>query len=110
MQDRWRGDLRTLRKEADGDVKQARQLLTELKGIGPVGADIFLREAQQCWPEFRPYVDKRAKDAAKALGLPSRASELAGLVDGDDLARLVAALIRTSLEADAAEVKQAAAS
>lgn len=110
VQERWGGDLRRLRKEADGDVKQAKQLLTELKGLGPVGADIFLREAQRCWPEFRPYVDKRAKEAAKALGLPARPDRLAGLVKDDDVARLVAALVRTSLEKDADQVQRAARS
>lgn len=109
VQDRWDGDLRRLREEADGDPKKCKALLTEHKGLGPVGADIFLREAQQCWTEMRPYVDKRATAAAKTLGLPAKASDLAALVDGNDLARLVAALVRTSLEDDAAQVKKAAA-
>ncbi len=54
VQDRYGGDLRKMRKQADGDVTQLQQQLTDLKGLGPVGADIFLREAQQCWPEVRP--------------------------------------------------------
>lgn len=108
VQDRWGGDLRRMRKEADGDVQALKGLLTEHKGLGPVGADIFLREVQQCWPEVRPYVDKRARAAAKALGLPVKAAALAALVADDDAARLVAALVRTSLEDDAAEVKRAA--
>lgn len=57
VQARWNGDLGRLRKEADGDVVAVRRLLTEFTGIGPVGADIYLREAQQAWPEFRPSVD-----------------------------------------------------
>ncbi len=108
VQERWGGDLRRMRKQADGDVKSLKQLLTEHKGLGPVGADIFLREVQACWPEVRPYVDKRAKQAAKALGLPAKADALAALVDGDDVARFVAALVRVSLADDAAEVKKAA--
>jgi hypothetical protein len=106
VQDRCGGDLRRLRKEADGDVKQIKAALQDFKGLGPVGVDIFLREAQVCWPELRPYVDKRAKAAAKALGLPSKPGDLAALVDDDDVARLVAALVRTVLDKDAAEVKQ----
>jgi endonuclease III len=108
VQDRWSGDLRNLRKAADGDVTQLRNHLTDLKGLGPVGADIFLREVQRCWPEVAPYLDKRAKGAAKALGLPTRAADLTALVDDDDVARLVAALVRTSLEKDAADVKAGA--
>jgi transposase len=36
--DRWSGDLRKLRDEAGGDPKLIHKLLTEFKGIGPVGA------------------------------------------------------------------------
>lgn len=108
VQDRWGGDLSRMRTEADGDLEALKALLTEHKGLGPVGADIFLREAQSCWPEIRPYVDKRAKQAAKALGLPSKAEDLAALVSPDDLARLVAALVRTSLTDDADKVRKAA--
>jgi hypothetical protein len=107
VQQRWGGDLRRMRKDADGDVKVLRGHLTDFTGIGPVGADIFLREAQQCWPELRPYVDARAKRAARGLGLPARPDQLAALVPSDDGARLVAALVRTALADDAAEVRPA---
>src|SRR4051812_16282943 len=52
--DRYRGDLRRLRGEADGDPDRVRELLTEFPRLGPVGADIFCREAQQVWPSLRP--------------------------------------------------------
>ena len=108
VQERWGGDLRRMRKDADGDVKALKQLLTEHKGLGPVGADIFLREVQACWQEVRPYVDKRAKQAARSLGLPAKPDDLAALIKDDDVARLVAALVRSSLEKDEDEVKKAA--
>jgi len=57
---RWHGDLRRLRDEADRDPRRIHELLQEFKGIGPVGADIFLREAQVVWPECRGVVDARA--------------------------------------------------
>src|SRR5438093_5906711 len=44
---RWRGDLRRLHADAGGDVRGLRGLLMEFPGIGPTGADIFLREVQQ---------------------------------------------------------------
>jgi hypothetical protein len=44
--DRYRGDLRRLRAEAGQDPRQERRLLTEVKGLGQVGVDIFFREAQ----------------------------------------------------------------
>src|SRR3954449_4636088 len=40
--DRWKGDLRKLHAEAGDDPRRLTSLLTEFKGIGPAGADIFL--------------------------------------------------------------------
>ncbi len=107
--DRWGGDLRKLRDEAGGDPKRICKLLTEFQGMGPVGADIFLREVQAVWPEVAPYVDRRVIQGAKKLSLPSSAhglSELAG--SPRDLARLTSALVAISRGSRAAEeVKQA---
>lgn len=96
--DRYRGDLRRLRDEADGDPERIRELLQEVPRIGPVGADIFCREAQGVWPELRPASDGRARRAAAGLGLPKTPAGLARLVDADDLPRLAAALVRVELE------------
>jgi uncharacterized protein YeaO (DUF488 family) len=95
---RWRGDLRLLRKEADGDPGRIRELLQEVPRIGPVGADIFCREAQGLWPELRPFFDNRALATAQALRLPATAAGLAGLVAPGELPRLAAALVRVGLE------------
>jgi hypothetical protein len=62
--DRYAGDLRTLREEAGGRPEQERALLKQFKGIGDVGADIFLREVQAVWDEVRPFVDRRARAGA----------------------------------------------
>ena len=96
--DRWSGDLRRMRSEADGDVETLRGLLTETPRLGPVGSDIFLREVQQVWPEFRPHLDGKAVDGARAMGLPDDPRTLAGLVKPDDLARFSAALVRATLD------------
>ncbi|MEU5551001.1 MULTISPECIES: hypothetical protein [unclassified Micromonospora] len=95
--DRWHGDLRRLHREADGDPTALRRLLTEFPGIGPTGADIFLREVQSVWPELRPYADRRAVAGAKRLGLPATPDRLAGLVDDDDFGRFASALVRVAL-------------
>jgi endonuclease III len=96
--DRYGGDLRNLRKAADRDVARERILLQEFSGIGPVGADIFIREVQAIWDEAYPYVDRRVAGAARRLGLPSEPAELASLVPPHDFVRLTAALIRTDLD------------
>lgn len=58
--DAYGGDLRRLRREADGDSDVLRSGLRRFPGIGPAGADIFLREVQTVWPETAPYLDKKA--------------------------------------------------
>jgi 3-methyladenine DNA glycosylase/8-oxoguanine DNA glycosylase len=107
--DRWAGDLRKLRDEAGGDPHRIHELLTEFKGIGPVGADIFLREVQAVWSQVTPYVDARVLRGAEKVGLPANARELAGLVDSPrELARLSSALVRVSRGSRAAdEIKSA---
>jgi endonuclease III len=95
--DRWKGDLRRLREEAKGDEREIAALLMEFPGIGPTGADIFLREVQAVWPQVAPHLDKRVLEGAGKLGLPRQAGPLAELAhSGDELARLSAALVRVS--------------
>jgi hypothetical protein len=108
LQERWNGDLRRLRDEAERDPQRERKLLEEFKGVGDVGVDIFFREVQACWDELFPFADKRALAAAKKLKLANDAEALAELTDKKDLPRLVAALVRTELEDDADEIREAA--
>jgi hypothetical protein len=110
VRDRWHGDLRRLAAEADGDAGRAARLLQEFPGFGPTGADVFLREAQQVWPWLRPYLDDRALRGAERVGLPGDPAALADLVDGDDLARFAAGLVRVSLVAKGADPLAAATS
>jgi hypothetical protein len=97
------GDLRKLRARGERDPRAIRKLLTEFPRLGPVGADIFAREAQLVWPEFRPYLDKKALQGAEKVGLPADAGKLASMVDDRDLATLAAALVRIALEPRLAE-------
>ncbi|HEX6970034.1 MAG TPA: hypothetical protein VF174_14665 [Micromonosporaceae bacterium] len=106
---RWHGDLRRLRRDGDGDLARLRELLTEFPGVGPTGADIFLREVQAVWPEIRPYVDRRVAEGARRVRLPDSPDRLAGLARADDFARLVSALVRVSLEPRLADELAAAA-
>ncbi|MFJ3791565.1 endonuclease [Kitasatospora sp. NPDC090091] len=95
--DRWHGDLRRLRDEAGGSPERVHGLLQEFPRIGPVGAGIFCREAQEVWPELRPFFDDRVRRVAADLGLPHSAEGLAELVGDGELARLAAALTRVGL-------------
>ncbi|NMO54677.1 hypothetical protein HH310_26260 [Actinoplanes sp. TBRC 11911] len=102
-QDRWRGDLRRLHGSAEGDVSGLRGLLTDFPGIGPTGADIFLREVQAVWPDIAPFADSKAIDGAKLLHLPSTASDLGALTNPSQVARLMSALVRVARDPAAAE-------
>jgi endonuclease III len=107
--DRYGGDLRRLREEADGDPARVRELIKECKGIGDVGADIFCREAQAVWHELHPFIDERALKACSGLSLPEDPSRLAKLAGGPaDTARLAAALVRVGLAGDHDEIVAAA--
>ncbi|MFI0465052.1 endonuclease [Saccharopolyspora sp. 5N102] len=107
--DRYHGDLRRIQAKADGDIEVLQERLNELPRLGPVGADIFCREVQLVWPELRPFFDKKALAGAEKLGLPTDPDELAELVEGHELARLAAALVRATLDRGlAAEITKAA--
>jgi hypothetical protein len=96
--DRYRGDLRRLRDDADGDPDRVRELLTEFPRLGPVGADIFCREAQQVWPSLRPSFDAKTLDGARRVGLPADPRRLADLVPATRTADAAAALVRVALD------------
>lgn len=94
---RYDGDLRKLRSEAGPDVVRQRQLLQQFKGIGPTGADIFLREVQGVWSEVYPYADDKVIQAAQKLELPKAPDRLARLVARVDFPRFVAGIVRVDL-------------
>src|SRR5688500_18070164 len=94
--DRYGGNLRRLADEAGEDVDRAARLVQEVRGIGPTGAAVFLREVQGVWPWVRPYLDDRARAGAARIGLPDD-DRLATLVRGEDLPRFAAGLVRISL-------------
>lgn len=99
VRDDYSGDLRQLAGRSRHDVAAAKRMLKKFKGIGDVGADIYLREVQDVWTWVRPYFDDRATEAAKQLGLPTQPQELGALAPQHS-ARLAAALVRVSLDDD----------
>ncbi|HBF79354.1 MAG TPA: endonuclease [Streptomyces sp.] len=98
--DAYGGDLRRLRRDADGDTDALRSGLRRFPGMGPAGADIFLREAQVVWPEVAPYLDSKALQGAERLGLPTSPTGLRRLAEGREPAVLAAALVRAALDKD----------
>ena len=98
IRERYRDDLRRLRRAAGGDQAELQRRLREFPRLGPTGAAIFCREAQAVWPELQPYLDRKALDGARKLDLPADPAKLAGAVPEADLARLAAALVRVALD------------
>ncbi|WP_433277388.1 endonuclease [Pseudonocardia xinjiangensis] len=103
LRSEYGGDLRRLRDAVDGDPAGVRKALRAFPRLGPVGADIFCREAQDVWPSLRPALDGKVLDGAGRLGLPADPDELAGLAPGEELAPLAAALVRVALDRSLAE-------
>jgi len=99
VHEKYGDDLRVLAERSHGDAAAARRLLKQFKGIGDTGADIFLREVQDHWTWVRPFFDERTVAAARALGLPDRTDKLGALAPRST-AKLAAALVRVSLDAD----------
>lgn len=102
------GDLRKLRERAGREPGAERRLLKECKGIGDVGADIFMREAQAAWDELYPFADKLAIKAGQRFELGDDAATLARRVGHAEYPRLIAALIRTQLAGDYDDILAAA--
>ncbi|MFJ8591548.1 endonuclease [Streptomyces sp. NPDC093598] len=103
LTERWGGDLRRLRQEADGKVSELHRLLQEFPGMGPAGAGIFLREAQGVWPEAAPYLDAKALQGAERLNLPQDPERLTELAGDTDPAVLAAALVRAAVGKEVVE-------
>jgi endonuclease III len=96
--ERYGGDVRRMREAAGRRPEALHERLQEIPGIGPTGASIFLREVQAVWPEVAPYIDGKALDGARRLGLPEDPGELARLARKDELAPLTAGLVRAALD------------
>ncbi|MFJ2645382.1 endonuclease [Streptomyces sp. NPDC087420] len=92
------GDLRRLREAAGRDTGALAAGIQKTPGIGPVGADIFLREVQGIWPEVAPYLDDKALQGAHRLGLPDDPAALARLAGDTDPAVFASALVRAALD------------
>ncbi len=74
-----------------------------MPGLGPAGADIFLREAQRVWPDVGPLLDDKALAGARRLDLPADPDRLLDLADRAEPAVLAAALVRAALDKELAE-------
>lgn len=103
VHDRWRGDLRRLHDDSGDDADAIAEQIQQVKGIGPAGASIFVREVQAAWTGLMPYVDGIVVNGTDALGLPTDAAELARLVPSTQFPGLVAGCVRAALDSSVAD-------
>lgn len=96
--DEWGGDLRRMRERADGDAAALKRQLQKVPGLGPTGADIFLREVQDVWTEYAPRFDAKVLQGAERLGLPQDTSALLRLAGDEKPGVMAAALVRAALD------------
>ncbi|UZJ53561.1 hypothetical protein CBS101457_002881 [Exobasidium rhododendri] len=99
-------------------VEKVRDLLTSnIKGVGPMGVDIFLRrvQAQKGWESVYPFIDKRGLGLAVEFGLVDDtedvevgAEALSKLLGGDKdkFVKILDTLIGIDLEKKTSEVLQ----
>jgi len=64
----YRGDLNILHDRSEGPGDLEARLMGLGKGIGPVTANIFLREMRSVWPKADPAISPLALPAARDLG------------------------------------------
>jgi endonuclease III len=62
------GDLETLHRMSSSP-KDLERRLQEFKGVGPVGANIFLRELRGVWEKAKPKPSRMAIKVAQRVGL-----------------------------------------
>lgn len=74
--------------------------LKEIKGLGPVGCDIFLATVQGFCPGVAPYLDRRNLDMAEKMGLTGDLDAMFGALGSSamDMARLQEALTSERLD------------
>jgi len=65
----YSGDLNVLHDRSEGPRDLEARLMGLGKGIGPVTANIFLREMRSVWPKADPAISPLALPAARDLGL-----------------------------------------
>ncbi|KAI9828755.1 MAG: hypothetical protein M1832_001860 [Thelocarpon impressellum] len=74
--------LEKVRAEPDLDAQRT-LLKSSIKGLGPIGLDIFFRRVQAAWPStaLYPFIDARTRVALEKIGLPAEPHALARAVN-----------------------------
>ncbi|EPS32632.1 hypothetical protein POX_d05211 [Penicillium oxalicum] len=83
--EKYDGDLNNLLEEAHEDREEVKALIKEIKGIGDLGAELFLDNVQSIWPSMAPFVDTRSLHTAQEIGLGSNVSAIYAQLEQDPI-------------------------
>ncbi|KAJ5488858.1 hypothetical protein N7539_003748 [Penicillium diatomitis] len=83
--EKYDGDLNNLLEEAHEDREEVRTLVKEFKGIGELGAELFLDNVQSIWPSMAPFIDSRSLRTAEEIGLGNDVSAIYEQLQHDPL-------------------------
>ncbi|KAL1998648.1 hypothetical protein VTN02DRAFT_5807 [Thermoascus thermophilus] len=63
------GDLNNVLHRADCQQQRVRSQIKQIKGLGDLGADLFVDSAQAVWPCLAPFLDARSRRTAEEVGI-----------------------------------------
>ena len=95
-----RGEGDEVGLEGEEKRKRVAERLREIKGLGPLGVELFFETAQAVWPSLGPFVGQRNLKALREMGVEESVESIwEGLGrDGGKMARLCAAVAGARLE------------
>jgi hypothetical protein len=106
LEEEYEGDAARLisgeDNETDGEQKRraVSGRLKEIKGLGPLGVEIFLETAQAVWPCLAPFMGERDLKALREMGVEESIENIYVSLDKDSkkMSRLCAAIAKARLE------------
>jgi hypothetical protein len=89
-----------LETDAELGRKLLKERLKEVKGIGPLGIEIFISTVQGVWPSLCPFLGSRDLQVTEQIGLGKDVNAIYELLDGnpEQMAKLSVALTKLRLE------------
>ena len=88
--------------EADGEQKRkaVSGRLKEIKGLGPLGVELFLERAQAVWPSLAPFIGKRDLKVLREIGVEESVEDIYMSLNraSKRISRLCGAMAKARLE------------
>ncbi|KAJ5690395.1 hypothetical protein N7462_004787 [Penicillium macrosclerotiorum] len=69
VNNKYDGDLNQLLEGSHGHTEEIQRRMKEIKGIGDLGAELFLDQVHSVWPSVAPFLDSRSLKTAEEIGI-----------------------------------------